>query len=157
MKKHLSNKRMLLPITAGLLVFMSALAGGTFAWFSGNATVAIKGNIYTAKIVLSATDMEIATYDFYPGVSTSVAWQQQFEATYKDKWSSADQWAFEDLLHQLYTSADPQWLYHLSGSDVVFGWNLNAAKGTYYEDFLSGIYEKEDIPQKLLLNQHSVH
>ena len=147
MKKLLRNKRMFLTLVAGLLVFVAVLGAGTFAWFTGTADVKIEQDIYTAIVKVDATDFEVATYDFYPGVRMSVSWQEQLEATF------GDQDAYEDLIHQLYTSADPQWLYDVGDPEVVFGWNLTAAKGRMLlgfpaENYLTYVYDKLiDVPK----------
>ncbi|MCL1974906.1 MAG: hypothetical protein FWG61_01930 [Firmicutes bacterium] len=145
MKKLLRNKRMFLTLVAGVLVFVAVLSAGTFAWFTGKDAVKLEGTVTTAAVAVNAQDMEIVSYDFYPGVAMSIANQANLEAIY----GTADHQAlYENYMINLYGGADPAYLHETDPTMPypICGWNLNAAKGTFWEDFLTGVYDYDEVP-----------
>lgn len=77
MKKILS-KKMVLPLVAGVLTTVIALAG-TFAWFTSSAA-ATKGDFKAAKVQLDHTVGTNNIWNFYPGDPTTIAAQIELEA-----------------------------------------------------------------------------
>jgi hypothetical protein len=119
MKKLLRNKRMFLTLIAGMLVLMAVLGAGTFAWFTGQDTVKIDGDIWTATVAVKATDMKIASYDFHPGAYWNVDVQKGLEATY------GDPAAFnKELFESVYLAADPAEQKDVPPPHILYGWNI---------------------------------
>lgn len=84
MKKLLRNKKMLLPLIAGLLVFVAVLGAGTFAWFTGNDKVAVDGGFHTAIVGVEATELDFVVLDFVNGSPGTIFLQQYFENSFAD-------------------------------------------------------------------------
>ena len=101
-----------------------------------NVEINMEDYFYTDSTNANTKDIEISVFKFYPEHEESAEWQGEFENAY----SSSEE--FASLVYMLYSTAHPP-LFSYKG---ISAWNLNAAKGTEYADFLSGIVEKEEYP-----------
>jgi len=143
MKKLLRNKRMFLTLIAGMLVFVAVLGAGTFAWFTGKDTVSLAGDVYTAKVAVKATDMEITTYDFHPGVFWNIDVQQALEDTFGD-----DEAFCNEVFNSIYLTADPAPNPNPPLPHLLYGWNIEKAvfnKATAATAF-AVVFDKVQIP-----------
>jgi hypothetical protein len=63
--KVLKNKKTMLSLFLGVLMTVSVVGAGTFAWFTGSATVSTTSQISTSRVAVGGT-LQLDGYSFFP-------------------------------------------------------------------------------------------